>query len=254
MTVLVGFLCRDGVVIGSDSSSTFFTGSHPTIEHKNCKKTHTVGANILFAGTGAVGQAQRFEVVLSEFDKKHNLRKNAMTAVEIGKQIAHYSIEDFRFTSSPANSFGALVAYTGINRSFGLIEFACDGFQPETKTEDMWFVSMGSGQMIVDPFLALLNRTLFKDSQPTVSEGVFAAVWALQHAIELNTGGIDGPMQIGTIKLDSTEKFMEATLLSPETLEEHQTNVDAMSAYIGEYRNRLHEALPGQLDPPTPPQ
>src|SRR5258708_6022823 len=53
MTVLVGVLCQDGVVVGSDGSGTFSTsGNLPTIEQP-VQKTFIVGDDVIFAATGA---------------------------------------------------------------------------------------------------------------------------------------------------------------------------------------------------------
>src|SRR5947208_15941015 len=65
MTVLVGVLCQDGVVIGSDSSATFTAGQFRTIEQPT-KKTFVVEPDVILAGTGAAGFAQRFQAVVQQ--------------------------------------------------------------------------------------------------------------------------------------------------------------------------------------------
>ena len=112
--------------------------------------------------------------------------------------MSAHTIDDFASTKAKEGQFGALVAFSSQNE-FHLCEFAIDDFQPELKTGDRWFVSMGSGQPIADPFLGLIRRVFFKDSQPRLNEGIFAVLWTLEHAIDLNTGGIDGPAQIGIL-------------------------------------------------------
>ena len=60
MTILIGILCQDGVVVGSDSSATFIAGQQPTIQQK-CKKIEILsGSHIILAGTGDAGLGQRF--------------------------------------------------------------------------------------------------------------------------------------------------------------------------------------------------
>lgn len=63
MTVLVGVLCQDGVVIGADSSMThtLATGQTGTIEQPT-DKIYRVGPDVLIAGTGVVGLVQRFRM------------------------------------------------------------------------------------------------------------------------------------------------------------------------------------------------
>lgn len=256
MTVLVGILCQDGVVLGSDSSATF--GPHPMLKtiEQTVKKTAVVGKVFLHAGTGQVGLGQRFHAVLEKFLAGNDITKIDIPQVELGKALCRMACEDFGSTGAEKGQFGALVAHVGFQKKFGLIEFSATDFQPELKTKDMWFASMGSGQAIVDPFFGLLKGALFKSGQPKLNEGIFAAVWALRHVIELNTGGINGPMQLGTIAKDKTDKFLEARLLSEEELAEHVQNVEAMTEYVAAYRDILSGKVKGgqaPLPPPPPP-
>ncbi len=252
MTVLVGVLCSDGVVIGSDSSTTFSAGSMPTIEQKDNKKTFVIRDSIVFAGTGQVGLCQRFRQVL---DGLPDLKRSPNChGIDLGVLVTEKAIQNFSRTCVSQGAFGALLAYAGAEGRFGLIEFDVNTLQPEVKTEDIWFVSMGSGQAIVDPLFGLLRRTLFRDSLPKLNEGIFAVVLALQQAIQLNTGGIDAPMQVGVIGTHSSGRYKEARLLSDDELSEHQANVDSLSDYIADYRNRISGGgTDDNLLPPEPP-
>lgn len=98
----------------------------------------------------------------------------------------------------------------------------------------MWFSSMGSGQAITDPFLGLLRKVFFKETTPNVTEGIFATMWALQHAIELNPGGINGPAQIGVLLNENGT--CRARLLEDSELQEHIANVEAAEAHLAKYK------------------
>jgi hypothetical protein len=54
MTSVVGALCKDGVVVGSDSAATFVAGGMRTIEQPT-EKLVVVRDHIIVAGTGQVG-------------------------------------------------------------------------------------------------------------------------------------------------------------------------------------------------------
>ena len=54
MTILVGLLCKDGIVIGSDSSATFGTMQNRTIEQPT-DKIEIIDGKVIIAGTGQVG-------------------------------------------------------------------------------------------------------------------------------------------------------------------------------------------------------
>lgn len=59
MTILVGIKCKDGIIIGSDSSATFSAGQISTIE-QTTKKIEILHNKIIVAGTGQIGLGQRY--------------------------------------------------------------------------------------------------------------------------------------------------------------------------------------------------
>ena len=63
MTVLVGVLCQEGVILGSDSSATFAAGNLNTIE-QSVQKTFVIGNDVILATTGAGGLGQRLQHIL----------------------------------------------------------------------------------------------------------------------------------------------------------------------------------------------
>jgi hypothetical protein len=63
MTVIVGILCSDGVVIGSDSAMAagrLHTGYTIERQEGDVLKIEIIERNVITAGTGAMGLAQRF--------------------------------------------------------------------------------------------------------------------------------------------------------------------------------------------------
>jgi hypothetical protein len=114
--------------------------------------------------------------------------------------------------------FGCLVAFQ-LGASYKLLEFSVAHLQPEFKTPGLWFASMGSGQPITDPFLGFLRRVFWppqKQESPGISEGIFFATWALIHAIDVNPGGINGPLQLAVLKTDETGQPRARELLETE--------------------------------------
>ena len=150
MTAIVGVLCSDGAVIGTDSSTTFTDGQQRTIEQQT-EKLQLVADRIVIAGTGSVGFGHRFRAVVERAWDKKTFGAQA-TVVEIGKSLSRTAIEDFASTHGPTGSFGALLAFP-VGDSPVLCEFDTQHFQPELKTPQVWYCSMGSTQPITDPFL-----------------------------------------------------------------------------------------------------
>lgn len=248
MTVLIGALCRDGIVIGSDSSVTFAAGQMRTIEVPGHQKVFVSrNGNALWSGTGAVGMGQRFsEVVAAVCDPKF---LKATPGVNVAQAVCQETIKNFRSTDAPRSSFGALLAFEAAG-SLTLCEFDIDHFQPEVKTETSWFVSLGSGQPLADGFLAFLSRTLFDRKQPTLDEGLLMVLWTLRHVIDCNVGGISGPEQLGVLRSTGSRAVPE--LLTEDELQEHRVNVEAAENHVRNYKQAFSGSEAQPIQPPPP--
>ncbi len=234
MTILIGILCQDGVVVGSDSSATFVSGHQRTIEQK-CKKIEVLSrGHVILAGTGGIGMGQRFSNIVEEYFENTNNRNKL--AISIVTDLSVQGIQDFKSTDAPQN-FGALLAFCAkksaksSKKHFTLCEFDDQKFQPELKTDNLWYVAMGSGQVICDPFLGFQRRVFWKNDKPPLrSDGVFATIWTLQHAIDLNPGGIKDPIEVAV--LENNENGAVARMLGEGELDEHRSNIVGLEEHI----------------------
>ena len=230
MTAIVGILCQNGVVLGTDSSATLSTGQIPTVEQPT-KKLRIIGDSIILAGTGQVGLGQRFQAIVEKSWQDGIFRKK--TALEITKYLSRVTLQDFAYTFvTPKLGYGALVAFPAEGK-FHLCEFAVTDFQPELKT-DVWYVSLGVTQQITDSFLALMREVFWKTGPPPVSGGEFVATWTLEHAIDVNVGGVKGSIQLAVLGLDSKGQ-LSAKQLSEITLGEHKQSIEGAKAALLRY-------------------
>ena len=98
MTAIVGVLCRDGVVVGSDSASTSITGFGQmvmkTIETPS-KKINVINDRLIVSGTGEVGLHQRFCHVLKLFNDQNGFSANPIDAAT---QLAQNTLIQFAQT------------------------------------------------------------------------------------------------------------------------------------------------------------
>lgn len=253
MTILVGIHCSDGIVIGADSSSTFGMGQFRTIEQPT-DKISVVGKQILVAGTGAVGLNQRFDAIVSGAHQQ-NLFANAKVPIDIVNALSKHAIDNFKYTHiypfPPGMSYGALLAFCK-NKQLFLCEFDPINFQPELKEaglKKIWYVAMGSGQLIADPFLGFIRDVFWDNAPPSCQDGIFAAVWTLSHTIDLNPGGINGPIRIATLRL--VDGKCEARILEDRELEEHKQHVAEIKMHLREYRDQMR-AQAGDSIPDIP--
>jgi 20S proteasome alpha/beta subunit len=87
VTAIVGIRCKDGVVIGADSSATFGDGeARGVIEQSTSRKIEIIGESVIVAGTGAVGHVQRFSPVIQGLWNQKAFQ--GKTDIEIGKMLS----------------------------------------------------------------------------------------------------------------------------------------------------------------------
>jgi hypothetical protein len=236
MTILIGILCQDGIIMGADSSATFTAGRMKTVEQKT-SKICIIDNKIIIMGSGAVGLEQRFSYIVEDFYNKGNFQNKPYQ--EIGRELSRLTIQNFSSTGVQAGQFGALCAFPSNENKFYLCEFNTNNFQPEFKTQSIWYVSMGSGQLIADPFLGFIRRIFWGDKLPSCIEGIFYVAWALHHTIELNPGGINAPMQIAILDIPVGENTYKARLINDNELSEHIDNIRGAESHLARYKEML---------------
>lgn len=246
MTAIVGMLCKDGAaIIGTDSSATFMAGNQQIkIIEQTTEKLHILHDRIIVAGTGQVGLGQRFCATIDTAYTKGKLFVGTpeRSAIEIAKHLCRAQIDDFASTQAPKGQYGALVAFPTKGRA-NVCEFALNDFQPEFKTDKMWYGSMGCSQHITDTFLALMREVFWTEGPPNMQDGIFTTVWTLEHAIQVNPGGVKDPIRVAVLQGE------RARMLSDDDIAEHSECISAAKAHLRRFREQMQKA-----DTPPMPQ
>ena len=264
MTLIVGILCSDGVVVASDSAATFGAGGRPTIGQQIVRKVHRLNDHLLFSSTGAVGMAQLLADKVGTLWNNGTLSGSKCPTPEsamdcIGKEIVNLvgpylqtAKLQHEITGDASSSLCKSLVALPVGKVPCLFNFDYNG-APERSTAELPFISMGSGQPIADPFLALLHRLLWKGAEPTVAEGRLAAVWTIEHVSQTNPGGVGGAVQLATLSLTSG-KLPSVTIVSDKDVDEHRQKVTAAEhALITELRGGLGPS-PAPTVPTVPPK
>ncbi len=256
MTLLVGVLCSDGVVLGADTAATFNAGGMSTVEQE-FHKLFVVGNRVVGACSGEGGFGQRFrDVVQGLWDSKGFSREKGAMAIaqDISKHFLANLSDTYVFTllNGRPLDFSAMLAFP-VGETLHLCEFAPPQFQPEMKERDgLWYVSQGSGQVIADPFLGFIRSAFWDTGPPTVSEGAFAVTWALEHVVEVNPGGVKGPIDLAVLE-PGPKNRASARILSRDEVGEHSETVAAAVSHLGSFRGKTQNQ--GDSDPmPKPPK
>jgi len=86
--------------------------------------------------------------------------------------------------------------------------------------------------------LGFIRRVFWKNNLPSLQDGKFAATWAIEHAIELNTGGIKGPIQMAEISRNKKWQ-LRAKILEESDLQEHKQMVVEVEGRLREVKENL---------------
>jgi len=89
----------------------------------------------------------------------------------------------------------------------------------EYMTDDMPFISMGSGKLSADPFLGFLRKVYWPTKLPTIQEGALAAYWTIQHAIDMKVVGVGFSVDVFVIA--PSDKTFIARKLDDAEVAEH---------------------------------
>lgn len=251
MTVIAGFWCTDGVIMGADNLMTFGPGNHPTITQPFPDKISLIKDRVITAYTGEIGLAQRVNDVIARVWSQENLSKK--DELVVGQIIATKIRENIQETWIPSLplSIGGLVALS-CNKKHSLIEFASKNLQPEWKGKNNWYVAMGSGQTIADPLLGFFRSTFWKDGPPNVQDGILTMAMLLNLVCDMTPGGVGKPIHISTLTQDSNEKWVVKTLEENE-LQEHEENYKSVMDYFSDYKGKIQSSVSSINNLPDPP-
>jgi len=131
-----------------------------------------------------------------------------------------------------------------------LIEFGILDFQPEIRKERLHFVSMGSGQVLADPFLAFISRVLWGNQPPNVRMGALGLYWVLSHTIQYAPGGVGKPIKIAVLKKEKGDWI--ARIVEGDELQEPEQHVAEIEKLIASYPTAIIDTAKA-TPPPAPP-
>jgi 20S proteasome alpha/beta subunit len=262
LTVIVGILCQNGVVMATDGAATFGTGTLSTIGQQAVRKLIKVNDQILYSSTGAVGISQIIVDGVKRMWEAGSLKGGKAPTPEammnaIGKEInqlvlPYLSTAHFQQAVGAGSATAVCKSLMAMpsERKACLFQFDVNG-SPERASVDLPFVALGSGQMIADPFLALLKRLLWSQTEPTVAEGRMAAVWTIDHVRRTNPGGVGGDIQLATLECASGGA-PKITVVGSEEINEHQQRIEsAEQALVNELRSTGAVPQPPAAPVPT---
>ena len=263
MTLIVGIKCEDGVVMGADGAATLGVMGQSTARQAT-KKLEILNNRVVVGVSGSVGLAQRIRGEIQTLWDSHQLTKKKPheIMVTIRNALWRHVEPEMQAAQVASRVVGPAVASQScicttmialpMQKYCGLFQFD-QQCAPEEASDGLPFISIGSGQPLADPFLAFIRRIFWRDRLPTKAEGIFAALWTLQHAIDTAPGGIGDPTQIVLIESESDDRWQARELLSEE-LQEHKEAISCAEHSLSNFREAFEKNDIEESPPPPHPQ
>jgi len=261
MTLIIGIKCKDGIVMGSDGAATLRTMGQSTIIQPT-KKLEIISNSIVLGVSGPVGIGQIFKGVIKklwENDKFHG-KKESYEAMEfLSESLWEHMEPEFQKASIAKNIIGNIALDSAIcltliaipiSKKLRLFQFN-QQCSPEEATNNLPFVSIGSGQKIADPFLAFLRKIFWPNEElPYLEDGILTVLWTLEHAIRTHPGGVSNPKQIITIKKENNKYKIHE--FQEKELEDQLEGIYEIEKYLSEYPSKLKGDIDTKGEIPTP--
>jgi len=205
MTVIVGILCDGGVALAADRQSThsaFVPLARPSLVQVSTSpvtKVIAIGSDLLLGTSGSPAIGNQYEALIKGHCANFPKRPYEFATRKLRDQIK----EDITKNCAPAKQLaeviGSATAYSqctceclmaaNFKDGIRLIQIQQLGaFDISSQVSPLRVI--GSGQFQADPFVRFLKNTFWPNRLPTVDEGVLAATWAVEYAIENGAPGV----------------------------------------------------------------
>jgi hypothetical protein len=248
MTVVVAFHCSDGVVVAADSMLTPTMGGISVGHHSGIKCSVITGPQ-LFAFAGDQGQAARFKLITETMAPQIvSAAHPLLHGVNLSQQI----LAQLNSTGIPPQNVG-VNAVVGFAHGGGCHCCVFEGsLQPRLLDKDHYYVALGSGKLSADPFLRFVVDTFCTPGQPPgVHLATFLATWTVQHVIDVNPGGVAGPIKVAVFEKSASGAYVERELPTAE-IEAHCQAIDDAAKALRDWRNGIQSGTAAG-NVPAPP-
>lgn len=264
MTLIVGIKCTDGIAVGADGAATLgdVTGIRTVIQPAT--KLHILQGTIIMGVSGPVGLGQLYSDRVGSLwkDKKLGMGVSLpQVQREIWQAICQDALPAIQSAAASVPFLGPSASILANTKSLvalpiggttgqpALIQCEYNG-QTEAATDDLPYVAIGSGQPIADPHLALLRRVFWPEKLPNMADGIFAVMWTLLHAIQVNPGGVAEPIQLAVLAREKG-KELRAKELSQEAVTEHRQHVKDAEEHLRSFSDSQHDGSVPLPDAPA---
>jgi len=209
MTISLGILCKDGVVLASDGMVSLNAYNTNFVGIDNLKIY--IVQNFIFGFAGNDDLMRHFVSYMSEVEL--TAENPNLLVSNICSNFLYYYYKFYnnypeqiknqiltKFHNDIANSQLNILFAFYINNDFYLYEIGQNLQFAQIKQDCSWYKIVGSGDLVGYPSIGLINNLLNIKSAPSVDEAIIIAHWTIEQAIDTSSGGIGGNVTIACLK------------------------------------------------------
>lgn len=256
MTLIVGILCSDGVVVAADGAATLGALGNSTVRQE-IRKLDIISGKIIVGVSGPVGLGQKLKDkigkqwsdgafrTLDKVDVSSKISEGMREHIVPLLQTAQFAVPVVGNNIAGSSALSASIVAMIVKREPTLMQFDFQGAS-ELANEDIPFIAVGSGQALADPFLAFIRRIFWKDHLPNLNEGIFAALWTVKQAIAVNPGGVADPIQVAVLTKENDGSAIE---LDSSEFGEHFESIKAAENKLATYKDEISSRSSAEVIP-----
>jgi 20S proteasome alpha/beta subunit len=266
MTVIVGILCDNGVAIASDRQSTanaYVPGLYPQAAVQTSTNAVTkisiVGDDILLAVSGLSALGDEYEITIRKHQPNFASRSYELATRKLREEIPNVvrpfleNAELLAKAVGPGPAYGQCTVECLVAANFKdgpkLLQITPLGIFDAAKSESP-IKAIGSGQLQADPFLVFLRNTFWPNRLPTVEEGMLAACWAVDYALEVGAPFVGKDINAFSLGRDGRNRF-RASQATSDQIRNHRAFIQTARLRLSEMANPRSAAVEDAQQIPT---
>lgn len=261
MTLLVGILSTEGVVIATDKQVSHGALGNFTVGQPG-SKAEIIGGQALYASSGPVSVGQQICSAMKGLQAQFG-GINCADAVQMIQPAIRAILNPAFETANKAKavmggqmalmdvlSSGILAAKfkNGIHALDISPQGACEILSPDKVP----FVCQGSGKQNADPILQFLWNIYWSSQGPSLREAILAGYWTVKIAIELKSPMVGFTPEVFVLeKAGKDGKHVKAKKIDENDLVQHDEFIMSVETAMRDVRRKL---IDNSSDPtPSPP-
>jgi hypothetical protein len=261
VTLVVGILSKDGVVIATDRQMSLGAMGQMTIGQAGTK-TEVINGQALFAFSGAMAAGQQIGAALKALQPRFGATSTSDAVQNIQAALRPILEPTFTQASKAGAALGPQafheVLCTGVfaakfRDGFRLLEIGNQGTCEILSADKVPFACLGSGKGNGDPILGSLWRIYWNNEPLSLREAILAGYWTVKVCIELKTAHVGFEPDVFVLeKTGAHGQHMKTRHISADELSQHDEFILAVENAMRDVRRqRLTE---GASVAPAPPK